>query len=63
MNLRYEMVPLARKFVAKADRLNTIFCQTCDSRALQAGGVCEDADTRRMIARKLFGLAREMETL
>jgi hypothetical protein len=61
MNLHVETVALARKFKTEADRLDTIFTQTCDSRALQGGANCEDADTHRSFARKLFALAREME--
>ncbi len=56
-----ETVALARKFRAEADRLDTIFTQTCDPRALQGGAICEDADIHRAFSRKLFALAREME--
>lgn len=62
MNLHEETKALARKFRAEADRLDTIFTQTCDPRLLQAGARDEYAALHRDFARKLFAIAREMET-
>lgn len=62
MNLHAETIALARKFKAEADRLDTIFTQTCDPRALQGGALCEDAVIHRGFAHKLLALAREMES-
>ena len=61
MNLHEETKTLARKFRAEADRLDTIFTQTCDPRALQGGAICEGADIHRGFSRRLFELAREIE--
>jgi len=62
MNLHNDTLALARKFKTEADRLDTIFTQTCDPRALQGGATCEDADLHRHFARKLFVMAYAMET-
>ncbi len=61
MNLHEETLALARRFRTEADRLDTIFTQTCDPRALQGGATCEDADLHRKFASKLFDIAREMQ--
>jgi hypothetical protein len=61
MNLHEDTVSLAKRFRAEADRLDTIFTQTCDPRALQGGAICEHADLHRKFAFKLFELAREMQ--
>jgi hypothetical protein len=61
MNLHVETVELAKRFRAEADRLDSIFTQTADPRALQGGAICEDAAIHRDFSRKLFALAREME--
>lgn len=61
LNLHEETKALARKFRLEANRLDTIFTQTCDPRALQGGAICEDAETHREFARELFALAREIE--
>ena len=61
MNLHQDTLALARKFKAEADRLDTIFTQTCDPRALEGGAYCHEANEHRELSRKLFEIARHME--
>ena len=62
MNLCEETRTLAKKFRGEADRIDTIFTQTCDSRALQGGAICEEADSYRKVSRELFKIVRMMES-
>jgi len=63
MTLSEETRDLAKRLRAEADRLDESFTQIADSRALQGGAICEEADDYRKFARKIFAVAREMNEL
>jgi uncharacterized protein YukE len=61
VNLHAELLRLAQQFRRRADELDSIYSQTADPRALQAGARCELAAAWRGYSARLFQIATEMQ--